>query len=99
MVKLPVPFSFDWDEGNVEKNWKRHKVHYKEAEEVFFNRPLKIFEDIKHSQKEERFVGLGITNRDRKLNLVFNIRNNRIRVISARDQSKKERGLYAKKSD
>lgn len=94
MAKLPVPVSFDWDEGNIEKNWKKHSVHYKEAEEVFLNKPLKTFQDVKHSQKEDRFVALGTTNKKRRLYITFMIREQKIRVISARDQSKKERRVY-----
>ncbi|MBI2334633.1 BrnT family toxin [Candidatus Daviesbacteria bacterium] len=96
MAKLPVPITFNWNQGNIEKNWKKHKVYYKEAEEVFFNKPLKIFKDIKHSQIEERFVALGMTNDNRRLYLVFTIREQEVRVISARDQSRKERKLYEK---
>lgn len=97
MVKLPVPASFGWDKGNTDKNWKKHKVHFKEAEEIFFNKPLKIFKDVKHSQKENRFVGLGVTNKKRKLYIVFTVRGKKIRIISARNQSKKERRLYEEK--
>lgn len=97
MVQLPVPLAFDWDQGNIEKNWARHGVHDKEAEEVLFNKPLKIFPDKKHSTKEKRFLALGFTNSKRKLTIIFTIIGNIIRIISARDQSKKERITYAKK--
>jgi len=93
-MKLPVPLSFDWNKGNIDKNWQKHKVHFKEAEEVFLNKPLSLLRDIKHSQSEERYIALGITNQKRKLHIVFTIRNNKIRIISARNQSKKERKLY-----
>lgn len=96
MTKFPGPISFDWDESNIEKNWKKHKVHYREAEEVFSNRQLKLFEDIKHSQKENRLIALGSTNQNRLLYIIFTMRNQKIRIISARDQSKKERRLYEK---
>ena len=93
-MKLPVPLSFDWNKGNIDKNWQKHKVHFKEAEEVFLNKPLSLLRDIKRSQSEERYIALGITNQKRKLHIVFTIRNNKIRIISARNQSKKERKLY-----
>lgn len=96
MEKLPTPLSFDWDEGNIDKNWKKHKVHFKEAEEVFLNKPLKTYIDVKHSQTEDRYIALGITNKGRMLIISFTIRSNIIRVISARTQSKKERKLYGK---
>lgn len=97
MSRSPVPLSFDWNKGNLDKNWRKHKVHFKEAEEIFFNKPLKTYKDIKHSQKEGRFAALGTTNKGKKLYIVFTIRNGKIRIISARNQSRKERKLYAKK--
>jgi len=87
---------FDWDKGNVEKSKQKHNVAIKECEEIFFNRPLLINFDLKHSEKEKRFQVLGKTNKDRKLFLVFTIRNKLIRVISARDQSREERKVYEK---
>ena len=96
MAKLPSPRAFEWDKGNIDKSWKKHQVHFKEAEEIFFNKPLKTFKDIEHSQLEDRFVALGRTDKKRQLHIVFTIRNEKIRIISARDQNKKERKLYAK---
>lgn len=94
-MKLSVPLSFDWDEGNRDKNWEKHKVHFREAEEILFNKPIKIFPDAKHSIKEKRFMALGVTDNLRKLAVIFTIRNEKVRVISARNQNKKERRKYA----
>ncbi|OGM29032.1 hypothetical protein A2962_04545 [Candidatus Woesebacteria bacterium RIFCSPLOWO2_01_FULL_39_61] len=99
MAKLPTPLAFDWDKGNIEKNWINHKVHYKETEEVFLNRPLMIFPDIKHSILEKRFQALGVTDNKRELSIFFTIRNKKIRIISARNQNKKEKQRYAKKEN
>lgn len=96
MTKLPAPISFEWDVGNLKKSWEKHNVNNKEAEEVFFHRPLKIYKDKTHSQKEDRFVVLGTTSKKRKLHIVFTVRKEKIRIISARNQSKKERGEYEK---
>ena len=86
---------FDWDKTNIEKNWQKHQVKSKEREEVFLNEPLLVSPDEKHStKKEKRFQALGRTNQKRKLFIAFTIRKNKIRVISARDQSKKERKEY-----
>ncbi|RMF56704.1 MAG: BrnT family toxin [Calditrichaeota bacterium] len=85
---------FDWDEGNRSKNWEKHRVSTVECEEVFFNRPLLLFPDVKHSQYEPRYYVLGHTNAGRRLFVVFTVRGNRIRVISARDMSRKERKIY-----
>jgi len=85
---------FEWDEGNIEKNWISHKVTTNECEEIFFNQPLLIFEDEKHSITENRYYCLGNTNKNRLLMLVFTIRKKLVRVISARDMSRKERKVY-----
>ena len=96
MKPLPVPIAFDWDIGNKDKNWEKHKVDTKEAEEVFFNKQLKLFPDIKHSSGEQRYVALGMTNLRRKLTIIFAVRGQRVRIISARNQSNKERKQYEK---
>lgn len=88
---------FAWDRGNIGKIWGKHQVDFRECEEVFFNRPLKIFYDEKHSQAEERFAALGVTDRRRKLTIIFTVRNGKIRVISARNQSRRERRCFDEK--
>ena len=85
---------FQWDKGNRDKNWERHQVSNTECEELFFNAPLIVAEDSLHSRSEERFYALGQTNAERRLFLVFTVRTNLLRVISARDMSKKERKIY-----
>jgi uncharacterized protein len=93
-MKLSVPLSFDWDKGNKEKNWKKHGVDLKECEQAFFDSQIKFFEDPGHSTIENRFLAYGQTEKERKLVLVFTIRKQKIRIISARDQNKKERRVY-----
>ncbi len=88
---------FDWDKGNIDKNYKKHKVTRRECEEIFFNECLFVFEDIRHSHSEIRYYGLGRTNEQRLIFLVFTVRSAKIRVISARDMNKKERGAYYEK--
>lgn len=85
---------FDWDEGNFEKNWLKHQVTPIECEEIFFNHPLIIADDEKHSGNEKRYFALGRTDQDRHLFVVFTIRRDRIRIISARNMNKKERKIY-----
>jgi uncharacterized DUF497 family protein len=88
--------SFEWDEGNLLKNWEKHGVTHLEAEQVFFNEPLIVEDDVKHSQDEPRWYGLGSTDSKRLLMVVFTIRSKQIRVISARDMNRKERTVYEK---
>jgi len=91
------PLKFDWDKANRDKNWEKHQVDFRESEEIFLNKPIKTLYDVKHSQKEDRLIALGVTNKNRKLYVVFTIRGKKIRVISARDMSRKERKFYEKK--
>lgn len=87
---------FQWDSGNKDKNWLKHKVSNSECEQVFFNIPFLVKYDIGHSETEPRFYALGQTDLGRKLFIVFTIRDKKIRIISARDMSKKERETYRK---
>jgi len=85
---------FQWDEGNLLKNWEKHEVTASECEQLFFNQPLVVAEDEKHSTREARLFALGQTDAGRLLFIVFAIRKNQIRVISARDMNRKERKVY-----
>jgi uncharacterized DUF497 family protein len=87
---------FEWDKRNLEKNWNKHKVSYLECEQIFFNCPLLLYDDIKHSKEETRMYILGKTDMERLLFVAFTTRNNLIRVISARDMNKKEQVIYEK---
>jgi len=85
---------FDWDEGNIHKNEDKHGLKWTSIEEVFFNEPLLIVEDFKHSLDECRCVALGKNDFDDLVTVIFTVRKNHIRVISARTMSKKEREVY-----
>jgi uncharacterized DUF497 family protein len=85
---------FDWDENNASKNWAAHQVLWTEAEEVFFNEPLIVATDVLHSHQETRFFALGQTDAARPLFVVFTVRTQQIRVISARDMSRRERKVF-----
>ena len=92
--KLIKCIGFTWDKANAEKNWLKHSVTPSECEQIFFNTPLIVADDEKHSQKEDRYYTLGKTEKNRWLFIVFTIRKNHIRVISARNMNKKERQVY-----
>ena len=94
LEKLSNCTGFDWDAGNIEKIWTKHKTSPFECEQVFFNEPLLASNDVKHSHQEDRYYVLGQTDKKRLLFVVFTIRRDLIRVISARDMSKKERQVY-----
>jgi len=88
---------FQWDRGNIDKNLIKHNVENWECEQIFFNRPLLVLDDPKHSISEKRWAAFGRTDAGRLLVVVFTRRGNLLRVISARDMNKKERKFYEEK--
>ena len=66
---------FQWDLGNSGKNFERHRVTDNEAEEAFFNQPVVVVDDTRHSVNERRFVLHGITNGGRGLTVIFTTRD------------------------
>ena len=95
---LDDAIGFDWDKGNSRKNADKHGVNQAEAEQVFFNEPLLVLEDSRHSSQEPRFHVLGQTDDGRLLHITFTLRREGtlIRVISARNMHRKERMIYGK---
>jgi uncharacterized DUF497 family protein len=85
---------FEWDKGNLLKNWEEHGVTGSECEQIFFNNPQIVAPDLKNSGKEDRYFVLGQTDTGRLLYVVFMIRKTSVRIISARDISRKERKVY-----
>jgi uncharacterized protein len=97
MAIVSDPLQFDWDAGNSGKNKRSHSVEDWECEEVFFDPRKVILKDKLHSKAEGRFILLGKTRQNRLLYMVFTIRKEKVRVISARDVTKrKEIELYEK---
>jgi uncharacterized protein len=96
MLDFDQIIGFEWDEGNGRKSADKHRVGQAEAEGVFFNDPLIVAEDERHSTGERRYNALGKTSQDRLLYVTFTLRQNgtMIRVISARDMNRKERKTY-----
>ena len=96
MINLSEIVGFDWDSGNSRKNVKKHDVSQSEAEQLFFNAPLLLLFDSKHSQDAARFHALGKTDAARQLHVTFTLRRSGtlIRVISARDMHRKDRTIY-----
>lgn len=86
---------FDWDESNIQKNRDRHQVTPEETEEIFFNDPLIVRSDVRHSVNGKRYYALGQTTIRRYLFVAFTIRRRLIRVISVRDINRREQDAYA----
>ena len=96
MIDLELIVGFDWDEGNARKNVDRHGVGQAEAESMFFQEPLLMVDDTRHSLAERRYHALGRTAAGRLLHATFTLRGGGtlLRVISVRDMSRKERRIY-----
>ena len=84
---------FDWDKGNEDKNYLKHNVSQLEAEEAFFKFNI-INDDAAHSSKEKRLRLLGSTDGEKVLVVIFTERAGKVRVVSARTASRKERKTY-----
>jgi uncharacterized protein len=95
MIILKDVVGFDWDEGNSRKS-DRHGVSMAEAEQVFFSVSVLMLPDPAYSQAESRSHALGNAIDGRRLHVTFTLRDSGklIRVISARDMSRKERKYY-----
>ncbi len=96
MIDVSKLTGFDWDAANARKSADKHGVSQFEAEQLFFNVPLLLSADVKHSQDESRIHALGKTDAGRRLHVTFTLRGEGtlIRVISARDMHRKERAAY-----
>jgi uncharacterized protein len=101
MIDFSLLAGFDWDDGNSRKSTQKHNVIQSEAEQIFFNQPLLLLDDMEHSQKEARYHALGRTDDDRQLHVTFTLRakGTLIRVISARDMNRKEKVIYEQSQD
>ena len=95
MITLKEPVKFDWDGHNQDKSLIKHQVTMNEAEEAFFDLSKQEYPDPGHSENELRKIVVGKTKRGRLPFIVYTIRKEKVRIISARDLNKtKERNLY-----
>lgn len=94
MLKLDSFTGFEWDKGNLDKNYKKHGISANVAEEAFLDEQAIIVRDIKHSGKEKRFIVIGKTTENKVLFVVFTVRKDKLRIISTRPANRKERDKY-----
>ncbi|MEO6608200.1 MAG: BrnT family toxin [Aestuariivirga sp.] len=101
MIDWHLVQGFEWDEGNARKNADKHNVSQAEAEQVFFNSPLLLLPDPRHSLREKRLYALGKTDEAKLLLVSFTLRasDTQLRVISARPMNRKEREIYEKANE
>jgi len=91
-----MALSFEWDEQKNEINKKKHKISFEEAQTVFFDDEAKLIGDPDHSEEEERFIILGMSNRANLLIVChcYRMSETVIRIISARKATKTETLQY-----
>ena len=89
---------FDWDFQKALSNFKKHGVSFEEAKSVFYDELAIQFYDAKHSQDEDRFLMLGMSNQSRLLLICHCERDSghSIRIISARKATKEESKYYSR---
>ena len=86
--------SFEWDARKAAKNLRKHQVSLEEAATVFSDLLSATFPDPDHSSEEERYIIIGLSDRQRLLMVSHTERNDRIRLISARELKPFERKQY-----
>jgi uncharacterized protein len=89
-----MTLEFEWDPGKVEENIKKHGVGFDEALTVFADASARIFDDPDHSNDETREIIIGYSKRQRLLLVSFTERAPKVRIISARRATKRERQDY-----
>jgi len=86
--------TFEWDPAKAAANFKAHGVSFEEAVTVFQDPLAKVHSDPDHSQSERREILIGHSAQARLLLVAFTDRQGKIRLISARRVTRRERREY-----
>ena len=89
-----MAFTFEWDLQKATTNARKHGVTFDEAATAFGDPFGLIVDDQRHSEAERRFVLLGVSQSNRLLAVMFTERGDRLRLISARAATRRERRHY-----
>ena len=89
-----MPLLFEWDPDKAHRNIEKHGVSFDEASTAFADSLSLTIPDPLHSEDEERFVLLGYSHRNRLLVVVHTDRGHRVRIISARLGTRREKVKY-----
>ena len=89
-----MALTFEWDEAKASANVRKHSVRFEEAATAFGDRLSVTVGDPDHSLDEDRFILLGVTERDRLVVIALTVRGDTIRLINARLATAKERRGY-----
>ena len=91
-----TPLRFEWDDAKNQENRRKHGVSFEEARTVFYDEQAIEFYDDEHSEREDRFLLLGVSSSLRVLMVCHCLRDrgDTIRIISARKATATERKHY-----
>jgi hypothetical protein len=81
---------FEWDSAKATSNRRKHGVSFEEAQSAFDDPNVDAFNDLEHSDTEDRRIAIGISNRGRLLIVSYTMRGIAVRIISARRATKTE---------
>ena len=93
-MEQAVGLKFEWHPGKAKQNQRKHNVSFAEASTVFADSWSATTFDPDHSDEEDRYIIVGFSNRKRLLIVSYTERDNRIRIISARELTPIERQEY-----
>ena len=85
---------FEWDENKAARNFVKHGVSFEEAATVFGDPLSDTFDDPDHSVEERRFVIIGVSEKGRMLIVAHTDEGKVIRLISAREPTRREKEFY-----
>jgi hypothetical protein len=85
---------FEWDENKAIRNFVKHGVSFEEAATVFGDPLSDTFDDPDHSAEERRFVIIGMSEKGRMLIVAHTDEEEVVRLISAREPTRREREFY-----
>jgi len=89
-----MELTFEWDEVKARENLRKHKISFDEGKTIFNDPFLLTYPDVASSETEERYINIGLSVRDRVLILIHAERQGRIRLISCRKATARERRHY-----
>jgi hypothetical protein len=89
---------FEWDEVKAKANLRKHRVSFEEGKTIFNDPFLFTFPNNKHSGSEERYINIGLSANGRVLILTHTERQGKIRIISCRKATPRERRFYEESS-
>ena len=91
---MTVRIAFEWDESKSKENFKKHRVDFMEGKTIFNDPFLFTFPDREHSAREQRYISIGLSAQGRLLILTHTERQGKIRIISCRKTTLRERRFY-----